>query len=123
MCIRDSINDVTLSEGNAGTSNATFTVSLSAPAGPGGVTFDIATANGTAIAGVDYVANSLAGQTIPAGSSTYSFTVLVNGDALNEPTKTFFVNVTNVTNAVVGDGQGVGTIAVSYTHLDVYKRQ
>ena len=104
------INDVTLSEGNTGTSNATFTVSLSAPAGAGGVTFDMATANGTAIAGVDYVANSLAGQTIPAGSSTYSFTVLVNGDALNEPTKTFFVNVTNVTNAVVGDGQGVGTI-------------
>ncbi|MES2672321.1 MAG: putative Ig domain-containing protein [Pseudomonadota bacterium] len=104
------INDVTLAEGNAGTSNATFTVSLSAPAGPGGVTFDIATANGTAIAGVDYVANSLTGQTIPAGASTYSFTVLVNGDTLNEATKTFFVNVTNVTNAVVGDGQGVGTI-------------
>ncbi|MFZ2755066.1 MAG: Calx-beta domain-containing protein, partial [Lysobacteraceae bacterium] len=104
------INDVTASEGNAGTTNFTFTVSLSAPAGPGGVTFDIATANGSATAGVDYVANSLTGQTIPAGSSTYTFTVLVNGDALNEPTETFFVNVTNVTNAVVADGQGVGTI-------------
>jgi large repetitive protein len=104
------INDVTASEGNAGTTNFTFTVSLSAPAGPGGVTFDIATANGTATAGVDYVANSLTGQTIPAGSSTYTFTVLVNGDSLNEPSETFFVNVTNVTNAIVGDGQGVGTI-------------
>ena len=104
------INDVTVNEGNAGTTNFTFTVSLSAPAGPGGVTFDIATANGTASAGVDYVANSLTGQTIPAGNSTYSFTVLVNGDTLSEPNKTFFVNVTNVTNAVVGDGQGVGTI-------------
>jgi len=104
------INDVTLAEGNAGTSNATFTVSLSAPAGLGGVTFDIATANGTGIAGVDYVANSLTGQIIPAGASTYSFTVLVNGDTLNESIKTFFVNVTNVTNAVVGDGQGLGTI-------------
>ena len=104
------INDVTQAEGNAGTTNFTFTVSLSAPAGPGGVTFDIATANGTATAGVDYVANSLTGQTIPAGASTYSFTVLVNGDALNEPADTFFVNVTNVTNAIVGDGQGIGTI-------------
>ena len=104
------INDVTVNEGNAGTTNFTFTVSLSAPAGPGGVTFDIATANGTASAGVDYVANSLTGQTIPAGNSTYSFTVLVNGDTLSEPNKTFFVNVTNVTNAVVGDAQGVGTI-------------
>lgn len=105
------INDVTASEGNAGTTNFTFTVSLSAPAGPGGVTFDIATANGTAIAGTDYAANSLTGQTIPAGSSTYTFAVQVNGDTLNEPNETFFVNTTNVTNAVVVDGQGLGTIA------------
>lgn len=104
------INDVTVNEGNAGTTSFTFTVSLGAPAGPGGVTFDIATANGTATAGVDYVANSLTGQTIPAGSSSYTFTVLVNGDALNEASETFFVNVTNVVNAVVVDGQGVGTV-------------
>ncbi|WP_325130215.1 putative Ig domain-containing protein [Arenimonas sp.] len=104
------INDVTVSEGNAGITNFTFTVSLSAPAGPGGVTFNIATANGSATAGVDYVAQSLTGQTIPAGSSTYTFTALVNGDTLNEPSETFFVNVTGVVNAVVVDGQGVGTI-------------
>jgi len=104
------INDVTLAEGNAGTTNATFTVSLSEPAGPGGVTFDIATANGTATAGVDFVTNSLTGQTILAGVSSYTFTVQVNGDALNEPSETFFVNVTNVVNAVVADAQGLGTI-------------
>ncbi|MFN3747579.1 MAG: putative Ig domain-containing protein [Sphingorhabdus sp.] len=104
------INDVTANEGNAGTTNFTFTVSLSAPAGPGGVTFDIATANGTATGGVDYVTNALTGQTIPTGSSTYTFTVQANGDVLNEPSETFFVNVTNVVNAVVVDGQGVGTI-------------
>jgi large repetitive protein len=104
------INDVASSEGNAGLTNFTFTVSLSAPANPGGVTFDIATANGTATAGVDYVANSLTGQTIPAGSSTYTFTVQVNGDTLNELNETFFVNVTNVTGAAVVDGQGLGTI-------------
>ena len=104
------INDVTANEGNAGITNFTFTVSLSAPAGPGGVSFDIATANGTATAGVDYVASSLTSQTIPTGASTYTFTVLVNGETLNEPSETFFVNVTNVTSAVVVDGQGVGTI-------------
>ena len=105
-----SINDVTAAEGNSGTNNFTFTVSLSAPAGPGGVSFDIATANGTAAAGSDYVARSLAGQTIPAGASSASFTVTVNGDTLNEASETFFANVTNVVNAVVIDGQGVGTI-------------
>ncbi|MDZ3833321.1 MAG: putative Ig domain-containing protein [Sphingopyxis sp.] len=105
-----SINDVTISEGNSGTTSFTFTISLSTSAGPGGVTFDIATANGTAIAGSDFVGNSLTGQTIPAGASTYSFTVLVNGDVLNEASETFFVNVVNVNNAIVVDGQGLGTI-------------
>jgi large repetitive protein len=104
------INDVTGAEGNSGTTNFTFTASLSAPAGPGGVTFDIATANGSAVGGTDYVTQSLTGQTIPAGSSSYTFSVAVNGDALNEPNETFFVNVTNAVNAIVVDGQGIGTI-------------
>lgn len=104
------INDVSLNEGNAGTTSFTFTVSLSAPAGPGGVTFDIATADGTATQPSDYTQKSLTAQTIPAGSSTYSFTVLVNGDTTPETNETFFVNVTNVTGATVTDGQGQGTI-------------
>ncbi len=110
------VNDVSLNEGNAGTTSFTFTVSLSAPAGPGGVTFDIATADGTAQDDVpatednDYVAKSLTGQTIPAGSSTYTFDVLVNGDTVPETNETFFVNVTNATGATVTDGQGQGTI-------------
>jgi uncharacterized repeat protein (TIGR01451 family)/fimbrial isopeptide formation D2 family protein len=104
------INDVTLNEGNAGTTTYTFTVSLSSPAPAGGVTFDIATADGTATAPSDYTAKSLTGQTIPAGSSTYTFDVLVNGDATPEPDETFFVNVTNATNAIVTDGQGLGSI-------------
>lgn len=105
-----SINDVTLNEGNSGTTSFTFTVSLSAPAGPSGVTFDIATADSTATAGSDYVAKSLTSQTIPAGSSTYSFTVTVNGDPVSETNETFFVNLSNVIGAALADGQGVGTI-------------
>jgi len=104
------IDDVSQNEGNSGTSNFSFTVSLSAPAGAGGVTFDIATANGTATAGSDYVAKSLTGQTIPAGSSSYTFDVVVNGDTDGESNETFLVNVTNVTGATMSDGQGLGTI-------------
>ncbi len=105
-----SINDVSLSEGNSGTTSFDFTVSLSSPAGAGGVTFDIATADGTATAPSDFTVNSLTGQTIPAGSSTYPFSVLVNGDTAAESDETFFVNATNVAGATVGDGQGQGTI-------------
>lgn len=105
-----SINDVSLTEENGGTTTFSFTVSLSAPAPAGGVTFDIATANGTATAGSDYTAATLTAQTIPAGSSTYTFNVNVNGDTMGEQNETFFVNITNVTNAIPVDAQGLGTI-------------
>ena len=122
-----SINDVSLNEGNSGTISFDFTVSLSSPAGAGGVTFDIATADGTAQDDVpptednDYAAKSLTGQTISAGFTSYTFSVLVNGDPTFEPNETFFVNVTNVTGATVVDGQGQGTIvnddvAVTFIH-------
>src|SRR5262249_27943189 len=106
-----SINDVSQPEGNSGTTSFVFTVSLSAPAGSGGVTFDIATADDTAVAPGDYTSNSLTGQTIAATNSNYTFTVLVNGDTTPETDETFFVNVTNVTGATVIDGQGKGTIS------------
>ena len=105
-----SLNDVSLNEGNAGTTNYAFTVALSVPAPAGGVTFDIATANNTALSGSDYVAQSLISQTIPVGQSIYTFTVLVNGDTAVEPNETFFVNVTNLVGATAGDTQGLGTI-------------
>ena len=107
---RLSITDATQSEGDAGTTTYSFTVSLQRAAGPGGVTFDIATADGTATAGTDYVAKSLTGQSIAEGQSIYSFDVAVNGDTTAEADETFFVNVTDVTGATVADGQGQGTI-------------
>jgi predicted extracellular nuclease len=111
------VTDVSLSEGNAGTTTFTFSVNLSAPAGPGGVTFDIATADGTAqddnplTEDNDYVAQSLSAQSIPMGSSgPYNFNVTVNTDTTDEPNETFFVNVTAVSGANLVDGQGLGTI-------------
>jgi uncharacterized repeat protein (TIGR01451 family) len=112
------ISDVTLAEGNPpGTTTHTFAVTLSAPAGPGGVTFDIASADGTAqddnpaTEDNDYVAQSLTGQNIPMGSTgPYNFSVTVNRDTTTEPNETFFVNVSNITGANAGDVQGQGTI-------------
>src|SRR6266568_2348779 len=106
-----SINDVTVTEGNSGTTTAVFTVSLSAPAQGTDVTFDIATQdNAATVANNDYVAKSLTNQIIPAGQTTYTFAVIINGDTAVEPNETFFVNVANVSGANVTDGQGVGTI-------------
>ncbi|HEX8364645.1 MAG TPA: Calx-beta domain-containing protein [Allosphingosinicella sp.] len=112
------ISDVSMAEGTiAGTTIFTFNVTLSGIAGPGGVTFDIATADGTAqdddpaTEDNDYVAQSLTGQSIAAGSSgPYQFSVTVNTDNIREGNETFFVNLTNVTGATPGDTQGQGTI-------------
>src|SRR6185295_1508357 len=110
------INDVSQAEGNAGTTTFTFTVSLTIAAPAGGVTFDIATADGTAqddnpaSEDNDYVAKSETGRTITVGNTTATFTVDVNGDPTTEPNETFFVNVTNIVGANAGDTQGQGTI-------------
>lgn len=104
-----SINDVSANEGNAGTTTFAFTVTLSAAAATD-VTFDIATANGTATAPSDYAAMALTSQTIPAGSTTYTFNVLVNGDTSTEQNETFTVNLSNAIGATIADAHGLGTI-------------
>jgi hypothetical protein len=103
------IADVAVTEGNSGTKTATFTVQMSSAAATA-VSFDIATANGTATAGTDYVARSLVGQQIAAGQTSKTFSVTINGDTTVEPTETFFVNLSNPVGASIADGQAVGTI-------------
>lgn len=106
------IGDVTHAEGDSGTTDFVFTVSLSAAAPPGGVTFDIATADGTATAGSDYQANSASAQTIAEGETQYQFTVHATGDTTFEPDETFLVKVTNIagTGVITDDQQATGKI-------------
>ena len=103
-----SINDVTVTEGNAGTSTATFAVTLSAASGRA-VTFDWATAPGSATAGSDYVAMS-GSRTIAVGATTATIAITVNGDALDEANETFGITLSNLVNATIADGSGLGTI-------------
>jgi hypothetical protein len=106
-----SVNDVSLPEGNSGTTRFRFTVISNLPAPPGGITFDLATQNGTAASNTDYLSRGLTAQSIPAGQTSYTFDVTVNGDTLVEPNESFFVNISNVSaNASINDGQGQGTI-------------
>jgi len=102
------MSDATITEGNTGTRAAVFTVTLSAAYGQP-VTVAFAPGNGTATAGSDYQTAS-GTLTIPAGQTTGTITVLVNGDQLAESNETFFVNLSSPTNATIADGQGVGTI-------------
>jgi chitinase len=104
-----SIDDAVIAEGNAGAQVLNFTVRLSKPAETP-VTFSIATTNGTAVAGSDYVARTLTGQTIPAGQSTRTFAVTVNGDTTVETNETIRAVVSAVAGAVMVDDTGIGVV-------------
>jgi large repetitive protein len=103
-----SINDVTVTEGDTGTLNATFTVSLSAASGLN-ISVDFVTADGTATAPADYNATN-GTLTFTPGQTAKQVTVQVKGDLLDEANETYFVNLTNATNATISDAQGLGTI-------------
>lgn len=104
-----SVNDAAAVEGDSGTTQFFFAFGLSQPAGPGGVTIQYATADGTATAGSDYVAGGDT-LTIPEGANSVAFSITVNGDTTTEADETFFVNIVSVTGANIADGQGQGTI-------------
>ena len=104
-----SIDDVSVTEGNSGTINAVFTVTLSI-ASSDTVTVNAITADGSAIAPADYTALASTKLTFAPGETTKTVTVVVKGDTLNEGDETFFVNLSGVTNAAIADAQGKGTI-------------
>lgn len=107
-----SISDVARADGGLRITPFNFTASLSA-ASEQTITVTFSTADGTAIAGSDYVAAS-GTVTFAPGETTKTITVLVNGDMVVEDSETFFVNLTSATNATVADGQGAGTILNHY---------
>lgn len=103
------INDVSLTEGNAGTTDAVFTIRLS-KAWTQAVTVGFATQDGTARAGSDYVATT--GQiTFAAGETVKTIAVAVVGDRVAEATERFSVVLSNPAGATIADGTGVATIA------------
>ena len=104
-----SINDVSVTEGDAGTKLLNFTVTLSA-ASSLTVTTNYATANNTATAPSDYVAIPSTLLTFNPGDTSKNVSVTINGDTGFEPDETFFVNLSNAVNATISDNQGLGTI-------------
>ncbi|WP_406694478.1 N,N-dimethylformamidase beta subunit family domain-containing protein [Singulisphaera sp. Ch08] len=103
------VNDLAVIEGNSGTVNAVFNVTLSVPSAQA-VTVTYATANGTATAGSDYLAIPPATLTFAPGETSKSVTVLILGDTLPEGNEAFFLNLSAPTNATLADPQGQGTI-------------
>ncbi|MFM7319353.1 MAG: Calx-beta domain-containing protein, partial [bacterium] len=114
-----SIADVRLVEGDSGTTDAVFPVTISSPC-EADISFNYVTLDGTATAGSDYIATS--GMiVIPAGQTSAQIRVPVISDLMIEPyQKTFIVNLTNPVNvtltktsasATIVDNDSAGTFA------------
>ena len=104
-----SIGDTSALEGDAGLTPFHFTVSLAQPAGGDGVSVDYATADGTAIAGQDYVA-SAGTLTFAEGETSATISIDVIGNEEPEPDKVFYVDLADAVGAVIANGRGTGTI-------------
>ncbi len=94
------IGDANVSESDTGTTNVTVLVSLSEPS-PISITVDFATADGSAVAGLDYVAAS-GTLTIPALATSHDLILEVIGDLIDEPDETFSVSLSNPVGATLG---------------------
>lgn len=102
------INNVSVTEGNSGTTTATFTVTLSI-ASASEVTVNFATADGTAVNTSDYAFNSGV-LTFAPGETSKTIVVTINGDTTVESNETFSVILSGASGATLADSEGVGTI-------------
>jgi predicted secreted protein len=103
------INDVSITEGNAGTANLDFTISVSGPAATG-ITVDYATADVSATAGSDYTATTGTAALANGGCKCATVSVPIAGDTTIESSETFVVDLTNGVGGTITDTQGIGTI-------------
>lgn len=103
-----SINDVSVTEGNAGMKAATFTLTLSGPSVEA-IAVRAITTPGTATASTDY--NSINTVVIfQPGTVTRTVDVGIIGDTNLESNETFVVNLSDNFGTTISDGEGVGTI-------------
>ncbi|MDD1418563.1 M10 family metallopeptidase C-terminal domain-containing protein [Dolichospermum sp. ST_sed1] len=104
-----SINDVIITEGNSGTKNANFILSLSNPSKQTisvnyqTVDDDATTANN------DYVAKT-GTITFTPGQTTQTLPITINGDTVREINEAFTVRLTNAVNATLVKNEGIGII-------------
>lgn len=105
-----SISDITVLEGNSGTTNAIFTITLSNPSTQA-VTVNYSTSDDSAtVADGDYTNIPSTLLTFNPGEISKTITVAVNGDEKVEGDETFNLNLSNATNAAIAGNTGVAII-------------
>lgn len=103
-----SIANVSSTEGNSGTKDFVFTVTLSA-ATTVPVSVRYTTADQSAAAGTDYTSKSQV-LTFAPGETSKTFAISVIGDSVVEPDEVFTVTLSNAVSGKITGGSATGTI-------------
>lgn len=104
-----SIDNPSVAEGNAGTTNLTYTVSRTTNANASSV--DYAITGGTATAGSDYAPLAAGTLNFTAGGAlSQTITVTINGDLIVENNETVIITLSNPVSGGISNGTGTGTI-------------
>ena len=108
------INDVTLDEGNSGTTAFTFTITRSGgSSGAADVSYSVNAPGGAGFAdSADFAGGTSFSGTVSFanGETSRTITLQVVGDTVFEPTETFTVDLTGTTLGTITDASGAGTI-------------
>ena len=111
------INDASAAEPASGDTQMLFTLTLTQPAGAGGLSVTYNTADGTATGGascggtVDYVSVAGGTATVPAGSKTTTVPVTVCADSdAPESSETLTVTISGASAGTIVDNAATGTI-------------
>lgn len=102
------INNVHTVEGTGSNHQMNFTVQLTSPSAVP-VTVNYGTSNRSATAGSDFVAKS-GTLTFAPGETAKNIPVTIIGDSQVELSESFSMLLSSPTNAIVANGQGIGTI-------------
>jgi CSLREA domain-containing protein len=103
-----SVADASVQEGNSGTTNLSFTVTL-APSSNLVVSVQAATADGTATAGSDYTSTTQT-LTFQPGETSKTVSVPILGDSLAESDETLTLTLSSAQNALISRDKATGTI-------------
>ena len=103
-----SVDDVSVSEDDAGSTSLVFTITQSAPSTLT-TRVNFTTLDGTATSPADYTSVSGTAEIAP-GTTNTDISVPIRGDAFAEPDKTLLLRLSNPVNATIADGEGVGEI-------------
>lgn len=104
-----SVADISLDEGDTATTPFEFTVTLSEAAPAGGISFNYATADGTAIAGTDYTSATSSGGIVEGATST-TISINVIGNTTPQADRSFSLNLSSINGALPTSLSATATI-------------